>query len=74
MPEILDFLHQGSPFYTNLLETYTIKMYKLHLSFLSENERKRVLIVEQMEKGFKRRGVKDRGEQRREAKKGEASV
>lgn len=58
MPEILDFLLHGSHFFTNLLETYTIKMYRLHLSFLTENERKRVLIVEQMENGFKRRGEK----------------
>ena len=68
MPEILDFLLHGSHFFTNLLETYTIKMYRLHLSFLTENKRKRVLIVDQMENGFKTRGEKT--EKRRAGKRG----
>lgn len=34
-------------------------MYRLHLSFLTKNETKRDLIVEQMENGFKRRESSD---------------
>lgn len=71
MPEILGFLLHGSHFFTNLLETYTIKMYRLHLSFLTKNETKRDLIVEQMDNGFKgrgekneKRGVEKRGKER----------